>query len=141
MKSIEQRYSDAIKACGGAAGLLALPQSVKDILSNNVDIETKTKMLELVAEQMNKAKPTTKLMEKYDLMKHSPKFYYMFLDRLRSDCLYYLGNGSRLVKYLWTHDEKEQIGLMREVYHFLPETPEWITLDEIETLEHNMIGG
>lgn len=52
MKAIEQRYSDAIKNCGGAAGLLNLPQSVKDILSVNVDIETKTAMLELVAAQL-----------------------------------------------------------------------------------------
>lgn len=52
MKAIEQRYSDAIKKCGGAAGLLALPQAVKDILSLNVGIETKTAMLELVADQM-----------------------------------------------------------------------------------------
>lgn len=54
MKSIEQRYSDAISACGGAAGLLSLPQSVKDILSANVDIKVKTEMLELVAAQMKK---------------------------------------------------------------------------------------
>lgn len=54
MKSIEQRYSDAIKACGGTFGLLSLPQSVKDILSTNVDIKTKTEMLELVAKQMKK---------------------------------------------------------------------------------------
>lgn len=52
MKTIEQRYSEAIKNCGGAAGLLALPQAVKDILSVNVDMETKTAMLELVADQM-----------------------------------------------------------------------------------------
>ena len=54
MKSTEQRYSNAISACGGAAGLLSLPQSVKDILSANVDIETKIKMLEMVAAQMKK---------------------------------------------------------------------------------------
>lgn len=54
MKAIEQRYSDAIKACGGAAGLLSLPQSVKDILSVNVSIEKKVEMLELVAAQMAK---------------------------------------------------------------------------------------
>lgn len=52
MKTIEQRYSEAIKNCGGAAGLLNLPQSVKDILSVNVDIETKTAILELVAAQL-----------------------------------------------------------------------------------------
>lgn len=53
MKSIEKRYSDALKACGGAAGLLNLPQSVRDILPVNVGIETKTKMLELVADRKN----------------------------------------------------------------------------------------
>lgn len=52
--SIEERYSAAIKACGGAAGLLALPQPVKEILSRPYDIETKTKMLEMIAEEMKK---------------------------------------------------------------------------------------
>lgn len=54
MKAIEQRYSDAISACGGAAGLLSLPQSVKNILYTNADIETKTQLLEAVAARMKK---------------------------------------------------------------------------------------
>lgn len=52
--TLEERHSAAIKACGGAAGLLALPQEIKEILMQNLDLETKTLMLEMVAEQMKK---------------------------------------------------------------------------------------
>lgn len=49
MKSLEQRYADAIRSIGGTFGLLALPDQVKQALAANVDLETKVKMLELVA--------------------------------------------------------------------------------------------
>lgn len=49
MKTLEQRYADAIKAIGGTFGLLALPDQVKQALSTPVDLATKVKMLEAVA--------------------------------------------------------------------------------------------
>lgn len=54
MKSVEQRYIEAINKIGGTFGLLALPEEVKKILTGYYDLETKTKMLEMVADAMNK---------------------------------------------------------------------------------------
>ena len=54
MKNMEQRYAEAIKRIGGTFGLLALPEEVKKVLMGYYDLETKTKMLEMVADAMNK---------------------------------------------------------------------------------------
>lgn len=82
----------------------------------------------------------TTLMQAYDLEKRDVKFRYMFLDRLRLDCLYYLGYGARYAQHLWTQDERKQIDLMREVYASLPVPPEWLTPEDIADLEKQMIG-
>ncbi len=81
---------------------------------------------------------TLAVLRKYDLCGHDDRFYYMFLDRLKSDCLYYLGNGGRYAPHLWTHDEREQIELMRAVYALLPEKPEWLTAEQIENFAKEM---
>jgi hypothetical protein len=36
-----------------------------------------------------------------EVLKHDEKFRYMLLDRMKMDCLYFLGNGNRCKKYLW----------------------------------------
>ena len=48
--TVEQRYQAAIREIGGAAGLLSLPEDVKNILKETMDLETKTEMLEMIAE-------------------------------------------------------------------------------------------
>lgn len=53
-KSWEQRHTEAIKRIGGVSGLMNLPDEVKAILKNNYDLETKTKMLEAVADALGK---------------------------------------------------------------------------------------
>ncbi len=80
------------------------------------------------------------LMKEYDLEKYGEKWRYMLLDRLRLDCVYYLDNGNRHASHLWTHDERKQIDLMREVYASLPEPPEWLTLEDIADFEKQMVG-
>lgn len=40
---------------------------------------------------------------------HDKKYRYMLLDRMRTDCAYYLGNGNRQVKHLWAGNVEEQI--------------------------------
>lgn len=76
-----------------------------------------------------------KMMEKYNLMNASgASFYYQLLDRLRSDCDYFLGNGNRLDKYLWAGDRYDHIKLMMELYNYLSvkfERPEWISWNDI----------
>ena len=49
-----ERYQKAIKKIGGAAALLNLPEQVKEVLQNTSDLETKTAMLELIAETLDK---------------------------------------------------------------------------------------
>ena len=49
MTDLEKRYQDAIRKCGGAAGLLALPDGVKAVLKAVTDLETKTALLEMIA--------------------------------------------------------------------------------------------
>ena len=61
------------------------------------------------------------------------RFNYMMLDRLKSDCEYYLVNGGRNAKHsLWTHDEQAQIDKMRELYDSLTIKPEWLTMEQID---------
>ena len=45
-----ERYQRAIQKIGGAEKLLALPEDVKDILKETTDLETKTDLLEAIAE-------------------------------------------------------------------------------------------
>ena len=60
------------------------------------------------------------------------RFNYMMLDRLKSDCEYYLVNGGRNAKRsLWAQDEQKQIDKMREIYDSLKIKPEWLTKEQI----------
>ena len=54
--TVEQRYQAAIREIGGggAAGLLSLPEDVKNILKETMDLETKTVLLEAIAEKKEK---------------------------------------------------------------------------------------
>lgn len=65
-------------------------------------------------------------------------FEYQLLDRLRTDCDYFLGAGSRSEKHLWAGSVRGQIAKMRELYDRLPEKPEWLTLDDINKYAQRM---
>lgn len=54
MKTLMERHSEAIKRIGGALALLSLPEEIKVILMGNYDLETKVKMLEKIADAMEK---------------------------------------------------------------------------------------
>lgn len=68
-----------------------------------------------------------------DWSRYEPKFRYMMLSRMKSDCDYYLGNGNRYADHLWAGNEKDQIENMKALWKtFKPEdTPEWLTWDEL----------
>lgn len=66
------------------------------------------------------------------------KYEYMLLARLQMDCDYYLGNGGRHAKHLWAPTEVEHIAKMKELWHLLPEKPEWLTIEQIEQYELDM---
>jgi len=73
--------------------------------------------------------------------KNRNKFNYMMLDRLQSDCKYYLGNGNRNKKNLYYGDEKKHIDEMKKLYNNFPdnEKPEWLTYEQILDYEKAMI--
>ena len=73
-------------------------------------------------------------------LNESAEDQYMLLDRLRSDCEYYLGNGNRNPKHLWAGNEQGQIAEMRKIYNQLPEKPDWISEEDIDRYEREMIG-
>ena len=79
------------------------------------------------------------LLKKNGLDGRDPHFYFSFLDRLRSDCEYYLGCGGRYSRHLWTRDEYEHIALMRAIYNLLPVKPAWLTLEQIEDYADRML--
>ena len=73
-----------------------------------------------------------------DLIKKSIRscdsvFLYQLLDRMKSDCQYYFGNGRIYGAHLWGHDEKRHIAYMKEIWEaFSPsEKPEWLTYEDI----------
>ena len=81
--------------------------------------------------------------EKYEIIEEAeeenPQAYeYMLLDRLRSDCDYYLGNGNRNDKYLWAGNVDGQIAKMKELWNKLNEKPEWLTMEQIENYAKEM---
>lgn len=64
---------------------------------------------------------------------------YAMLDRMKSDCEYYLGYGNRSSKYLWAKDPKQHIEIMKAIYNRLDPKPEWLTIDKINEYEKNML--
>ena len=79
-------------------------------------------------------------MDMHDILTSSAEFRYMMLDRLRIDCLYYLGEGHRHTKHLWAHDPIAQVQLMRDILHSFPPDmrPEWLTLEDVQTIAQLM---
>lgn len=68
------------------------------------------------------------------------KFRYMMLDRLRSDCDYYLGYGNRKAMKLWGDNPEDHIKEMKRLYNELPKDakPEWLTWEQILDYEKQM---
>ena len=63
---------------------------------------------------------------------------YRLLDRLRADCEYFLVAGERNARHLWAGGVHEQIAKMRELYNTLPEKPEWLTEEAIDSYAERM---
>lgn len=89
-------------------------------------------------ELSNKKKLRESSME--DLLKEPKDFKYQLLDRLKQDCEYYLGNGNKNAKYLWSKNEKQQIEDMKALYNSFKddEKPEWLTMEDINNYAKEM---
>ncbi len=76
------------------------------------------------------------------ILQGGKKFCYMFLDRLRSDCNYFLGCGNANEKSLWTGDVNQQIHMMEDIYTTAftdEEKPQWISLEQIREYRVKML--
>lgn len=80
-----------------------------------------------------------KFINKY--VENPNSFNYQMLDRLKSDCDYYLGYGNRNKNQLYYHDEQEQINKMKELHNGFSavEKPEWLTFEQILSYEKLMV--
>lgn len=72
----------------------------------------------------------TATLDKYGL-NGDERFRYMMLNRMQSDCDYYLGNGNRCARHLWAGNESDHVAIMRALWHSLPIKPEWLTLGQL----------
>lgn len=79
--------------------------------------------------------------EEYKIVKreNTREFGYMMLDRLRTDCEYFLRNG--YVKNLYYKDVDKHIEEMKKIYNSFSEgeKPEWLSMEEIENYKIQMM--
>lgn len=63
------------------------------------------------------------------------------LDRLRSDCDYYLGFGNRNPNILYEKDVRRQIKAIKDLWNGFSEDekPEWFTMEQIVQYEKEMM--
>ena len=68
------------------------------------------------------------------------EYNYMLLDRLKSDCEYFLGYGNGSERHLWAGNIDDQIAKMKELYNSFSDDqkPEWITMEDINNYEKEM---
>lgn len=71
---------------------------------------------------------------------HDSEFDYKLMDRLRSDCEYFINyfSGKGTEKVLWAGNVPDQIAKMKELYDKVPVKPEWLTMQDIEGYEYKM---
>lgn len=82
-------------------------------------------------------KPVTEeFLGEAELRDYTPE--YQLLDRLRMDCEYFLGAGQHSEKHLWAGNRHAQIAKMRELYEMIPDKPEWLTPEMINSYEERM---
>jgi hypothetical protein len=76
------------------------------------------------------------------LSEHSgnSKFKYMLLSRMQSDCNYFLGNGGKNEKCLWSGSVKDHIDDMKSLYlsFYEEDRPEWLTMTMINEYAEKM---
>ena len=67
------------------------------------------------------------------------EFNYMMLSRLQCDCKYFLGYGNRSVRTLWADSIPQHIAEMKRLWNVLIDKPEWLSFEEIENYEKEML--
>lgn len=77
----------------------------------------------------------------YEPLPYEMRYRYTMLGRLKSDCDYFLGNGHGYEPHLWAGSVEEQIAEMRKRWNEFAddEKPEWLTMEQIDEYEKNML--
>lgn len=75
------------------------------------------------------------------IMSRDDAYRYFILGRLVADCEYYLGWGGRSPRRLYYHNVKDHIQAMRELYYSFENKPEWLSLEQINEYENEMLKG
>ena len=79
------------------------------------------------------------LTEFKEWINHQENTYkYQLLDRMKSDCLYFLGFGNGKSE-LWGGTINAHIEYMQTLYSLIAEKPEWISEKEIEQFKQRML--
>ena len=70
----------------------------------------------------------------------SKSYNYMMLDRLKTDCDYFLGNGNGCLKHLYYKDVDRHIEEMKKIYNSFSkeEKPEWLSIEDIDNYKEKM---
>lgn len=75
---------------------------------------------------------------------HEPadRYKYMLLDRLRTDCGYFLGNGNRNNRTLWAGSVDTHLECMKLLWDSFPEDdrPEWLPASDLDQYAQDMTG-
>jgi hypothetical protein len=79
-----------------------------------------------------------KLFEDYQNISEDT-FHYMLLNRLQTDCEYFLGYGNGSENRLWSGSIETIIQKMKELWEQLPVKPEWLSYEQIEEYERKML--
>lgn len=77
----------------------------------------------------------------YEMISNQSKEYkYQLLDRMKSDCDYYLGAGNRQPQWLWGKNEVDHIDYMKTLWNSFGESekPEWLSYDQILDYEEKI---
>lgn len=76
-----------------------------------------------------------------EILEHEESFKYQILDRMRTDCEYYLGYGGRCANHLWAGNEVEQIKYMKAIWKSFEENkkPQWLKYWQILEYEKKMV--
>lgn len=90
----------------------------------------------------DKQKKAIDVLKAFEL-NYDDRFRYQMLDRMRSDCEYFLGFGYHSTNRLWVGNVEDQIAVMKALYHSFSDEdkPQWITIPEIEKYQKEMMMG
>lgn len=74
-------------------------------------------------------------------VRHPREMDYMLLDRMKSDCNYFLGNGNGYEGYLWGGSVEVICDEMEKLWNSFAdnEKPEWLMLEQIHEYREKML--